>query len=372
MDNIISVLHDNSKAVYIPEGFTPDKPLVLCVLPNLSLNGAQTVFLEILNILNEHCDYRYCIISPEDGSYREVFTALNCIVCIRPFVVVSDDFRKFLQDSFVSVFLNTALVHGYSMYFVNTDIPVFWWIHESSEHLQACCQSMPNPNLLSSNFHIYGVTSRVDRAYRDLYDYPLPVMHMSIQDMHDNYSSKRKDDKTTFLIPAAYTPIKGQDILLQAISMLPQEYQEKASFLFCGYRTSDNDEYYDNIMRLSSAYPCITHLGQLTKEQVYQKYADCDCVVAPSRTDPTPTTIVEAMMFHKLTLVSDNTGISEYITDCVNGFVFHDIDDLVKRLLLIISDTKALNPVAERGSNIWKDHFSPEGISKILLGSGVF
>ncbi len=372
MSDILSVLNCNCEHVYIPDNDIISKPLVLCVLPNLSLNGAQTVFLEILSILSEHCDYRYCIISPEDGSYRDVFIELGCIVCIRPFIVASDAFRKFLQTSFVSVFLNTALVHGYSMYFVNTDVPVFWWVHESSEHLQACCQSMPNPNLLSSNIHIYGVTSRVDKAFRDIYDYPIPVMHMSIQDMHDHYPPKRKDDRTTFLIPAAYTPIKGQDILLQAISMLPQEYQEKSSFLFCGYRTSDNDEYYDSIIRLSAAYPCITHLGQLTKEQIYQEYADCDCVVAPSRTDSTPTTIVEAMMFHKLTLVSDNTGISEFITDCVNGFVFHNIDDLVKRLLLIISDTKALNSIAERGSNIWKDNFSPEGVSRILLNSGVF
>ncbi len=372
MSDIITYFKSNSEFVFVPNDFRHSIPMVLCILPNLSLNGAQTVFKEVLELLIEHGSYQYCIISPEDGSFRSTYIDMGCLVCVRPYITVSDEFRKTLQTSFKAVFMNTALVYGYSLYFINTDTPVFWWIHESVEHLKACCYTMPDPRLLSSNFHIYGVTSRVKRAYQELYDFKLGIMPMSIRDVHNDYIPHYKQDKITFFIPAAYTPIKGQDILLSAISELPEYYTDRARFLFCGYYTTDNEQFYNRIIELSKNYNCITHLGQLNRSETYQYYADCDCVIAPSRADSTPTTIVEAMMFHKLTLVSDKTGISEFITDCVSGFVFHSSDELIKRLLLIISDIDALKHVAENGNKIWLEYFSPDKVLNILSESGVF
>ncbi len=372
MNDIVSSLKSNSESLFVPEVFDHSGNLILCIIPNLSLNGAQTVFKEVLELLMTHSSAKYCIISPEDGIFRDIYIKMGCLVSIRPYASVNDDFRKTLQTSFKAVFLNTALVYAYSMYFINTNMPVFWWIHESEEHLRACCSTMPDPRLLSSNFRIYGVTSRVKSAYQQLYNFDVNIMPMSIRDVHNDYHSNANREKVTFFIPAAYTPIKGQDILLAAISMLPDELQNRSQFLFCGYYTPDNEQFYNKIIKISERLNCVTHLGQLSREKTYQYYADCDCVIAPSRTDPTPTTIVEAMMFHKLTLVSDKTGISDFITDCVNGFVFHNSDELIKRLMLIISDINSLKKVAENGNSIWKDFFSPESVLNILTDSKVF
>ena len=372
MKDLLSELKQNCQAIYCPDGLTGEQPYVLCAMPGLSVGGSQTVFAELLELIRQHSRYNFVIFSPDDGEYRDVFLKMKCIVCIRPDILDNFDFMETIKASFSRVILNSFLTHPYLLLFVNTDIPVFWWIHEPFEHIVTCCQTMPDPRLLSRNIHIYGVADHVDDAFWQLYKYHTKTMHIAVHDVHDEYTPKHTDDRVTFLMPAAYTNTKGQDILLMAISALPDEFRQKCSFQFCGYQVPGAEEYYNKIIDLSKRFDCVTHLGLLSKHELYQYYANCDCVIAPSRVDTGPATIVEGMMFHKLALVSDKTGISKYITDCVNGFVFHNEDDLIKRLLLIISDISALHKVAEKGNEIWKTHYSPESIEEILFSSGVF
>ena len=338
---------------------------ILCVVPDLSLNGAQTVFCELLSLMRTIGEYRFCIISPEDGEYRNKYVNEGSMVCIRPLVVADDDVRYDLQHQFDAVILNTALVHGYAMFFINTDVPLLWWIHEGEEHIRACCMDMPNPNLLSSNIHIFSVSYRVQNALRSVFQFNSEIMNMFIEDERDKYiSGDIEHERVVFVIPGAYIPLKGQDIMLSAIAELPEEYRDKASFVFCGYKVVGNEEYHDRIIEISSRYDCIRHIGQLSKNELYKLYAECDCVVAPSRTDSNPATIVEAMMFGKISIASVNCGVSLFIKDCINGFVFDGVNELVKRLLLVINDIDSIRCIGERGRQIYLEHYS----SKTVIG----
>ncbi len=372
MKDLLVLLETYCDSVYKPDHIDESKPAVLCAMPGLSLGGSQTVFVELLELIKQYRDYNFFIFSPDDGDYRETFRRMGCFVCVHPNILTNQEFRDKIKVSFSRVIMNSFLTHPYLMLFVNTDIPVFWWIHEPMEHIVSFCQSMPDPRLLSNNIHIYGVSDHVVRAFRQMYDYNVGVMHIAIHDVHDSYVRENTDGSVRFLMPAAYTDTKGQDILLMAIASLPDEIRSKCLFQFCGYKVPGAEKYYDKIMELSGRFDCIVHLGKLSKQELYQLYANCDCVIAPSRVDTGPATIVEGMMFHKIALVSDKTGISEYITDCVNGFVFHSEEELIKRLLLIISDIGSLRSVAEKGNEIWKKHYSPESIYDILFSSGIF
>ncbi len=346
---------------------------LLCVVPNLELNGAQVVLDELLDtIRSEIRDYNIFILSPEDGPYRDYYLKKGYSVCVKKYVRAGATFRKALQQYFSAVILNTVLVHYYALYFINTDVPVFWWIHESEDSIRTQCPDMPNPYLLSENIKIYGVTSKVKEAFSNIYRYEIPTLHMAIVDRKDEYPRINRSDKTVFVLPAGYTYIKGQDIMLEAILSLPEEFRNKAEFLFCGYKVEGQEEYYNEILRISEKIDCVKHLGKLDKDQMYKLYADADCVVAPSRIDSTPTTIVEAMMFGKLTIASDKCGITRLMTDCVNGFVFSTVDDLVKRLLLVISDRDSLCKIAEAGREIWSREFSTEYVTDILKNCGCF
>lgn len=348
-------------------GNSSNNKTMLVIVPDLDLNGAQTVLCELLNL--KYSDYRIVILSPSDGEYRSTYSKQGYDIVVKPYVSASDEFRTFLQTSFDLIFINSSSCILYLYYFINTKVRVLFWLHESKEQLESTQTNFINPHLLSNNITFYGVIKRVQRGIKELYSYDIEILHMPIKDLSkevtcDPCQLKSKynvpDDKVLFFIPGAYTYIKGQDILLEAITKLPETFFRKSFFVFCGYELEGQKEYYKSIHALADKLNNVLMLEKLPREEVYNWYNAADCVVAPSRIDSTPTTIIEAMMFHKLTLVSKGAGISEYIKDCIDGFVFGDLDELNKRLLLIIDNPAALTQVREAGYMIYKKYFSPD------------
>lgn len=57
---------------------------MLVIVPNLSLNGAMTVLMELLPLFVERGYFLY-ILSPVDGDFREKVTEQGGVVFIRPY-----------------------------------------------------------------------------------------------------------------------------------------------------------------------------------------------------------------------------------------------------------------------------------------------
>jgi glycosyltransferase involved in cell wall biosynthesis len=339
----------------------------LFIIPDLQLNGAQTVLYNMISLFQE-LKYTITVISPDDGPYRRKYTDIGANVAIRPIVSCSEEFKDHMRK-YDLVFLNSSSCLPYLYFFINTSTPVLFWLHETEQQLTNMAFSMPHPQLFSPNIHIAGVTRSVQRGIKKLYNYDISLLPMPVPYVANNnsYYAPASEDKVEFFIPAAYTYIKGQDILLAVISRLPKPLSEKSHFTFCGYKLSGQEEYYQSIKSISDKLENVTFMDQLDQKEVYNLYRKSTCVIAPSRIDATPTTIVEALMFNKLVLVSSNAGISEYITDCVNGFVFTTTDELYKRLLLIISDSNHMDKIKDDGHLIYKENFSKESVMKKLL-----
>lgn len=336
---------------------------MLVIIQDLDLNGANVVLVELLRLLKEKNCCNYYIISPSDGEYREKFLEIGANIAIRQNVNCNSEYRLFLQNAFDLVFMNTSSVHYYSTFFVNCKTKVIWWFHESEEQLSSSQGVSVHPFLLGDNFYLCGVTQKVLNGLKKLYGVDAEFLPMAVKDCRQNYPAINSD-MVEFLIPSAYTYIKGQDILLQAIAMLPEEYRNKTRFTFVGYHLSKQDAFFNACKKLAGELSCVSFLDAMDREKVYEMYSKCDCIIAPSRVDSTPTSIVEAMMFGKICLVSSNAGISDYLTDCVNGFVFEseNIEELFKRLILIISDKSGLDEVAERGRKRYEEIFECEAV----------
>ena len=339
----------------------------LFIIPDLQLNGAQTVLYNMLSLFQE-LKYTITIISSEDGPYRNKYTDIGANIAIRPIVSCSEEFKDHMRK-YDLVFLNSSSCLPYLYFFINTSTPLLLWLHETEEQLINTAFSMPHPQLFSPNIHITGVTKSVQRGIKKIYNYDISLLPMPIPYVSSNtsYFPTGSEDKVEFFIPAAYTYIKGQDILLDVISRLPKPISERSHFTFCGYRLNGQENYYQSIKSISEKLENVTFMDELDQKEVYNLYQKSTCVIAPSRIDATPTTIVEALMFHKLVLVSSNAGISEYLTDCVNGFVFTNEDELFKRLLLIINDSEHMDKIKDSGHLIYKENFSKESVMNKLL-----
>ncbi len=365
-NEIVSKLSKEAEKIYVSEGEEKQKKL-LVIIPDLKLSGAMTVMLELLELPYWNT-YDFYIISSEDGEYKDKLLSLGATVIVRPRVYCSESYRTILQEEFDCVFINSAACYYYVYYFLNTKTKVLWWFHETKTQLETMQKEFLNLNLVSSNIHIAGVTPAVQQGVWEMYGKRISLLSMPVSDKKCTLLETEENDEVVFFVPAALTYIKGQDVLIEAITMLPEEFQKKSKFLFCGYALPGQTEYAQNIKKAIDILPNAEFLGTLDKEKVYERYQKCDCVVAPSRVDATPTTIVEAMMFQKLCIVSDAAGISKYMQDCVNGFVFpsENTHELFKRLLLVIADKEKLAGIAQAGRKIYENNFSEEVITKQL------
>ncbi len=364
-DEIIEKLATEAESVFVSRNLKQEfSKNMLVIIPDLKLSGSLTVLMELLYLFMEH-DYGIYVISSEDGEYREQLLNLGVVVAIRPYVICTKEYRRFLQSIFDCVFMNTASVHFYIYYFLNTNAKVIWWLHETKMQLETMQSVFPYVSLLSSNVHVAGVTQAVCRGIKELCEVQISNLPMPIADCRTGRKIREDNvEKTIFFIPAAYTYIKGQDVLLQAIMRLPEKYVDRVMFVFCGYQLEGQKVYYEKIKKISSQLKSVTFLEELDKQEVYEWYERCDCVIAPSRVDATPTTIIEAMMFERLCIVSNATGISEYMQDCVNGFIFQNenVEELLKRILLVIADGKSFGGIAKKGREIYEKYFSVSAV----------
>lgn len=98
-------------------------------------------------------------------------------------------------------------------------------------------------------------------------------------------------------------------------------------------------------------------------------YYDVDVVVAPSREDATPATIVEGLMYHKICLCSSGTGVSRYLKDGWNGYVFENRneDDLKNKLEYIVCNYKEQEQVRERGREVYDTIYSYDIFERNVL-----
>lgn len=371
IEEILNEFKKNSQEVYEPfvniDITDTNKENILVIVPNLNIGGALIVLLEMLENLQK-LNYQIYVVSSENGKFRDVFLEMRIPVIIRPYVVCEMSYRRFLQRYFQLVFVNSASCYAYIYFFLNVKVRVLWWLHETKAQLSTLGSGMPDFRLLSANIQAVGVTKEVALGIEELYKVDIPVLHMGIKDCLEHPVVFTENNKVRFFMPASFSIIKGQDLLLQAIMLLPKKFQEKSEFIFCGYQLEGQNEYGNKIREIAKQCSNVIVLGELTKEEVYQTYKEVDCVVAPSRVDATPTTIVEAMMFRKICLCSDATGISKYMHDCIDGFVFksEDVQELLKRILLIIDSTAKLDSIAGAGRKIYEQYFSQKAVNKQL------
>ncbi|MCR5421882.1 MAG: glycosyltransferase family 4 protein [Lachnospiraceae bacterium] len=342
---------------------------LLCITPDLKRSGAPIALLRLMEILICNKELSITLLTYGNGdlfsSYIDLIGEDHIIILngLNP----TEEFREMLQTGYDIILLNTSTVYTFAFYFQNLNIPVYWWIHEAPEMIESSLPAFPNPHLLSPNFRLFLPSKGAAECFHNHYNYNVSILHVPVNKPLLPVSGLPvdiPDDRILFLMPSAYSYIKGQDILLSAILSLPQGIKNRSYFIFCGYSLDKQIEFKNTIFKIATNIDNVLMLEDLSQDILFALMNKCHCIVAPSRIDTIPLTIVEGLMYKKLCLVSDKTGISAYIKDCVNGFVFKDEEELIKRLLLIINDCSSLNSIADNGHKIYIDHFSPEAVSR--------
>lgn len=337
---------------------------MMVLLPCLEGAGGISVLKNLLGVLKKK-GYEITVISQLEGAMRDSFEGMGFVVRIEPDMQE----EKFLSEVTEAdeIFVNTLQLIPVIQKLNGCKTKVYWWIHEPPAYFKVCKDRIPDGffTQLEDNIKVYTAGQLVHDHIWTTYGYDATVLNFGVEDTSSEMKkrSREAEERIRFLLPSFYFDyIKGQDLLLKAITGLPQEYLNRSEFFFLGHVEEDMQGLYGVIQKLEQAWGNVHYLAPLEHEKMLELMNEMDCLVAPSREDATNACIVEGMMLSKICICSDMTGASRYLEDCVSALVFptENVDELIKRIMLVISSFDELTVIGENGRRVYEEVFSEE------------
>lgn len=175
--------------------------------------------------------------------------------------------------------------------------------------------------------------------------YKAQVLYNCVDKELSSYSEEKetprlKTDFKTFLFIGRNNPIKGFDILLNALKIVT--IQHKLKLVVVGYEQEKGMEH------LISNFDYIDFVG--VQNDLIKYYEKCDIVVIPSRKDPFPYVMLEAATMRKPIIASNTGGIGEFISDGIDGTLFdvENAEQLAEKIEYLLNNYEVAIKMAEK------------------------
>lgn len=166
-------------------------------------------------------------------------------------------------------------------------------------------------------------------------------------------------DKILIGVVGRITPMKGQDVLANAIGKyLSPELKEKIHIVLVGdYESNGSKEWFNTFLKDNNLQNQITILSFRDPKPYYQLF---DVFVLPSRSDTFGLVAVEAMMGECCVIRSNSNGAYDQIQNGENGFIFPMDDEaaLAKLLKKVLTDEDLRNNLGVAAKNTALEKFT--------------
>ena len=349
---------------------------VLFFSHELELTGAPIVLL-YMAIALEKMGYAVTVLSRKDGELKYKYMSNDIPVIVNDHLSGNDQLLVEWMAAFDLIVINT-LVFGKFLGEIERlgesfDVPIIWWLHEGTEVYQGWWPRA-NPGHLRDNVHVLAVGARALGVYQEYFHdnraksliYGLPDANPELMTWEKDYSK----DKMVFALVAGIQPRKGQDLLIDAIKLLSEEDRQKAEFWFVGPKTEAvYPEYNEHFMEAVALFPQMKYMGVWPMERMAAEYPNIDVIVCPSRDDPMPVVIPEAMMFFKPCIASVGSGTASYIVDYANGLRCEiSAEDIAEKIKWYLRNSDELPRMGKESRKLYEELFSIESFEKNLAG----
>lgn len=331
---------------------------ILVITHQLSRTGAPIVLLEVIQLCRKQ-GYDIDVITMLDGELRQNLEEMNISVQVQEqFLGQADAFYQY-ASKYDMVIANTLITYEVIHILNHSQIPVLWWLHEGKQYFEYFAKVLPDFNNLAPNVHVFSVGHYVQKVIEDLYGCQTEILHFGVEDVPRSKPANN-NAKVQFLTAGTYSKVKAQDVLAEAIRLLPEEYLKRAEFYFCGNQNQYDETVYAPVKQISEEYENVTMLPLLSHPETLKWMEECDCLIVPSRIDPIPTVAVEIMMKENICLCTDVCGVAHYIADGVNGFTVppEDAKALAEKIEYIIDNKDNLDSVKAEGRKVYENYFS--------------
>ncbi len=342
----------------------------------LELTGAPIVLLYMAYALKK-MGFAVTVLSRRDGELRYKYMENDIPVIVNDHLSGDDQVLVEWMAAFDLIVINT-LVFGEFLGEIERqgesfDVPIIWWLHEGTEVYQGWWPRA-NPGHLYDNVHVLAVGARALRVYQEYFhDNRAKSLIYGLPDANPELMVQEKDydkDKMIFALVAGIQPRKGQDLLIDAIRLLPEEDRQRAEFWFIGPKTETvYPEYNARFMEAAASFPQIKYMGVWPMERMAAEYPNIDVIVCPSRDDPMPVVIPEAMMFFKPCIASVGSGTASYIVDYKNGLRCEiNAEDIAEKIKWYLHNPGELPQMGKESRKLYEELFSIESFEKNLAG----
>lgn len=263
-----------------------------------------------------------------------------------------------LVRMFDIIIVGTIVLADVVKKFIPYGVPIIFWMHESLEEYF-------NEHILPigcEDLYYYGVGARVIEKFHDYYpDGKIEELRYFLPDI--KYYDKLIHKKMIFGLIGWYSRRKGQDIFIKAFEMLSDDKRDDTEvFMVCPGCEVAEDVLKDEINSISQVHV----LGELTQNEIKEFYKSIDVLVCPSRDDPMPIVVTEAMQNRIPCIVSNQVGQSEYMRNNYGGYVFEseNTEKLAKLLVYCIDNKETVLKKGEEAYHIYCDKFSEKVAEK--------
>lgn len=273
------------------------------------------------------------------------------------------------MNSFKYIICNTLpMIHCVKV--VGAKKKVIWWLHECrsvGENIKNEFSNIKYQDFF--NTFVWAVGNRCKNIFNDFYpQVEVNIMPLGIPDVR-KWQYKKSKEKVIFIIIGGITPLKSQQIFLEAVSKLSEEEKKRAEFWVVG--NIPNSFYANRIREMASKEAGVKLLGIKSRKEIERLYSIIDVVVCASKEETGPIVIVEGMMYGKVCITTDTTEMASYIVDGQSGFVCEtqNAHALYEKMKWVINHREALNVIGNAARKVYEENFTINKLGQRLQES---
>ena len=359
-------LYGNNKVKY-----NTGKSKILILSTDMGFSGGTLVAVYAAQILQKR-GYEVMLASPSvDKQLLEKIIKENLRITIwdcLPYIFREDDeWIDYYDAVIVNVFqmMNCA-------YEISKRKPVLWWIHENRSIWISLYQDTQkefhqiDTSEWMNRLEVLGVSEIAKEAFNHFYpnviDRTLPF---GIPDKYQKIAMEnRKNSQVIFAVTAGFSPFKGQRVIVEALKKISDQDKKLFEIWFIGPEGKSGQE----LQELCNGENNMKFPGLLTHDEVIEILPQIDVLLCPSLIETMSMSTIEGMMFEKLCVTTDMTGVAEYIVNEKNGFVTKagDSDKLASCISWIIHNRDKWDKIRQEARKTYEREFTLEKFGERL------
>lgn len=333
---------------------------IILFTPYLNRSGAPIATFSLAKLLRK-MGYQVVIAGDERGALEEEIAAEHIEYFYHVSLWQKEDKIKECVKRFDYTIVSCTIMAELVKHICDMQCPIIWWLHESDDTLYKGYDLIEKDNIF-----YYGGGQRVCKKFQE--QYPGREIKLLLYCLPEiEYKMKKFHKVKNIAMIGTISERKAQDVFIKAINKLEKDVREKANFYIVG---PVGEKQKNQLTDLCQAGTKIIFKGELSQKELRKFYEELDILVCPSRDDPMPIVVTQALQYQISCIVSNQVGQSEFIKKYECGSVFdnENVLELAEKMDSYIKKTgEDLTQNAENGKKIYQEYFS-ENIMEENIG----